>query len=354
MDQHLSANSIESDVERVEYAKTGTRLANELAAAGAAYLAHMRTAGGIAAIPGTDPQQYVVAGTLAMIGQVLPLPVGQPPGLTKLAGVQLHKFYVDAAGGVDEGLVAVANAAIADYLARQSPAPIPEQVAQGSGIEGLTRYSSSRKYLGAVERDDAGAYVKFADVERILATEIAWRDATIVDLSGKLVDAESRLATQSAKQGAQPELPAILFDGNAVYDEVLGRSSRTSAENVSDVLDAVVRLMRKEVIQRAAKAETAERIAFFRQASTFGPWIECKPDHPDAVRFIAPTTSTVSASGTLAASEDVRNQALDDAAILMLSHGEPEMAQLIRAMKSERIDRASTAGAESGGKGGKS
>lgn len=43
-------------------------------------------------------------------------------------------------------------------------------------------------------------------------------------------------------------LPDVLFDGYAVYQEVerqrAGRNSRTSAENVSDTLDAVVSLLR--------------------------------------------------------------------------------------------------------------
>lgn len=54
------------------HAKESTRLANAFANAGAAFLRHMGTGGALAAIPDTDPQQYVVAGTLAMIGEVLP------------------------------------------------------------------------------------------------------------------------------------------------------------------------------------------------------------------------------------------------------------------------------------------
>jgi hypothetical protein len=46
---------------------------------------------------------------------------------TTLTGEQLHKFYVEARGGVDEGLVAVANAAIATHLASQSQAAQPTQ-----------------------------------------------------------------------------------------------------------------------------------------------------------------------------------------------------------------------------------
>lgn len=63
------------------------------------------------------------------------------------------------------------------YIASQSAEPIPEQAAS---IEGLTRY---KEYVleneGGIEQSPNGEYVKLADVERLLAT-------------------------QSAKQGAQP------------------------------------------------------------------------------------------------------------------------------------------------------
>jgi hypothetical protein len=51
------------------------------------------------------------------------------------------------------------------------------------------------------------------------------------------------------------ELPAFLFDGYYVYAEGLTEDARkrTSPENVSDVLDAVVRLMRAEAAAALAK-----------------------------------------------------------------------------------------------------
>lgn len=48
-----------------------TALANAFAAAGAELLAYTRTGGALAAIPGTEPQQYVAAGTLESIGRVM-------------------------------------------------------------------------------------------------------------------------------------------------------------------------------------------------------------------------------------------------------------------------------------------
>ena len=46
--------------------------------------------------------------------------------------------------------------------------------------------------------------------------------------------------------GYSRELPEQLFDGFAVYQELDDKAKmRTSPENVSDVLDAVVRLIKK-------------------------------------------------------------------------------------------------------------
>jgi len=68
----------------VKASKEHTRLANAMAVAGAALLAHTGTAAALAAIPNTD--QYVVAGTLAMIAKVLPAepipPLTAPAPLT--------------------------------------------------------------------------------------------------------------------------------------------------------------------------------------------------------------------------------------------------------------------------------
>lgn len=56
-------------------------------------------------------------------------------------------------------------------------------------------------------------------------------------------DREDALEKFTAQGSAQP--PAVLFDGFAVLQALDEKAkARTSAENVSDVLDAVVRLMR--------------------------------------------------------------------------------------------------------------
>lgn len=52
-------------------------------------------------------------------------------------------------------------------------------------------------------------------------------------------------------------IPTILFHGEAVWMELTDRErSRTTAINVSDVLDAVVRLMRREARQNSRISDT--------------------------------------------------------------------------------------------------
>lgn len=61
-------------------------------------------------------------------------------------------------------------------------------------------------------------------------------------------DAESESGSGDKANSAPPELPAILFDGHAVYKEVCAargkRNFYVSTNAVSDTLDAVVRLLR--------------------------------------------------------------------------------------------------------------
>jgi hypothetical protein len=56
----------------LEFETKRTGLANAFADAGEALMEYMGTDAALAAIPNTDPQQYVVAGTLPMIAKMLP------------------------------------------------------------------------------------------------------------------------------------------------------------------------------------------------------------------------------------------------------------------------------------------
>lgn len=94
-----------------EFTATRTLLANAMATAGAELMEYMGVGAALAAIPNTEPPKYVIAGTLAMIGKLLPAPAA-------------------------------------------------------AGIEGLVRYD----HLGTLMvPDQTGNYFLVADVERLLA-----------------------------------------------------------------------------------------------------------------------------------------------------------------------------------------
>lgn len=62
-----------------EFTAQRTMLANAFATAGAELLEYMGVSSALAAIPNTEPQQYVVAGTLHMIAKALPATAAEKP-----------------------------------------------------------------------------------------------------------------------------------------------------------------------------------------------------------------------------------------------------------------------------------
>jgi hypothetical protein len=104
-----------------EFETTRTSLANAFAGAGAELLAYQPLVStAVAMIPGASPQKYAIAGTL--------------PGILQMAGKMMG----------EEG---------------------------NTGLEGLTRYYPECR--GQMRASFAGDYVKFSDVERLLAARAA-------------------------------------------------------------------------------------------------------------------------------------------------------------------------------------
>lgn len=109
-----------------------------------------------------------------------------------------------------------------------------------------------RLFARAVEREILGThYVAAKSAPSELPGDLVTRDSALQAIEcveqhngpGRAAQARAMLTS------APSELPAILFDGKAVLDEVAAHGPnppRTSADNVAEVLDAVVRLMRKE------------------------------------------------------------------------------------------------------------
>jgi hypothetical protein len=130
MEDRLPNEKLDWEDPDVKAAKENTRLANAMAVAGATLLEHSGTAAALAAIPDTDPQQYVVAGTLAMIAKVLPAESSVPP-LTAPAPLDrnileslLRRFFSNCApslhGATDEILSEF------DKITKVAPAPLTE------------------------------------------------------------------------------------------------------------------------------------------------------------------------------------------------------------------------------------
>ena len=109
-----------------EFTEKRTGLASEFAAAGAHLLDYMCTGGALAAIPNTEPQQYVVAGTLPLIAKLLPAespipPLTAPAPLTDERITEISRAYRNANGTL---LMDLSFArAIEREVAKAAPAP---------------------------------------------------------------------------------------------------------------------------------------------------------------------------------------------------------------------------------------
>jgi hypothetical protein len=98
--------------------------------------------------------------------------------------------------------------------------------------------------------------------DRITENERMHNDAAIQEaMVGEIADLRAQLARTSAPEGAPVGMvPDILFDGHAVYYEVMANDPHTprpTADNIADVLDAVVRLIRRAA-PTSASAQPAE------------------------------------------------------------------------------------------------
>ncbi|MFS2027110.1 hypothetical protein [Massilia sp. CT11-137] len=163
-----------------EFTAQRTMLANAFATAGAELLEYMGVSSALAAIPNTEPPQYVVAGTLQMIAKALP-PVSaaekQTADLTDERAIydlaaeheaNRNGLYgpvtFDATGLVDFARD-IERAAIAAYLARQAQAApaVPEQVPAIGRL--LDEFSALPVLWGL---NEPGALVRHSDVFKML------------------------------------------------------------------------------------------------------------------------------------------------------------------------------------------
>jgi hypothetical protein len=91
-----------------EFNEMRKKLVQNVTNAAEAWLAYMCTDGAVAAIPNTDPQQYVVAGTMKMISKVLPNVEATLPTVRQQADLTLRAAIEKALEGrhIEDGTVA--------------------------------------------------------------------------------------------------------------------------------------------------------------------------------------------------------------------------------------------------------
>lgn len=107
----------------------------------------------------------------------------------------------------------------------------------------------------------------------VLYTDTVGGNQTCRDDLWAVTTDELNALTQPRGTEQASEIPAILFDGHAVYAEVMAsdpHAPRPTADNIADVLDAVVRLIRRtNTVQQAGIggiwAEAAADPAFIRE-----------------------------------------------------------------------------------------
>lgn len=115
----------------------------------------------------------------------------------------------------------------------------------------LKHYDAVPPFFAAVEPVAIPAGFVLVPVEPTEAMRAAYICHSQLDDSGRLCPVGYKAAIAAApipaaEDAAKGELPAILFDGKAVHDEIVRVHGTSIPEAVSQTLDAVVRLMRKE------------------------------------------------------------------------------------------------------------
>jgi len=145
----------------------------------------------------------------------------------------------------------------------------------GSGVEAAPQAEPLTKrrieQIGYALRIQAFENAKFRADQGQKMTVTERYDCDELVKFARAIESEVHACAATPERPAEPaELPAVLFDGRAVYAELdVKAHSRTSADNVSDVLDAVVRLLRKEgATARAAEGDAldAARYRWLRHA----------------------------------------------------------------------------------------
>lgn len=159
-------------------------LANAFATAGAELMEYMGVSSALAAIPNTEPPQYVVAGTLQMIAKVLPKGSAAERPTGDLTDEQINEMYEEATSyqlvdedyaGVRLFVRAIERAAIAAHLERQAQAEPATSALKRERDRFERMFVAACEALGAINEalgldpDDGGAEPILAAIEELKA-----------------------------------------------------------------------------------------------------------------------------------------------------------------------------------------
>jgi len=116
----------------------------------------------------------------------------------------------------------------------------------------------------------------------------------------------ARLAAPTQVSAPQA-VPEVLLNAKAVYDELYKTSSCSSLEEVSDVLDAIVRLIRADAPQASAAQEVRavpEAIATLKSFWTGGWWMGVTTEDRERIKQAFKTLATPVSTSTAPAAMD--------------------------------------------------
>jgi hypothetical protein len=273
-----------------EFTAQRTMLANAFATAGAELLEYMGVSGALAAIPNTEPPQYVVAGTLPMIAKVLPpvSAVEQPTG--DLPPLPFALYRDDTEHNVEyftsENMRDYARAAIAAHLARQPKAEQPDTAVLLKTLESLTLSMDGR------DQNQPGWHHRSG-----------WNDAL-----RRVMDVV-RATAQATVAPAGAQIPAVIREAvEAAFEDREGWRTKISA---------AVRALGDAGAQNAEAIRNQEA-----SEEVSAPEFDRKTDESEyslvweLAKFSAPRQNgrEFSESGLMMAVDFVRDQALEEAA----------------------------------------
>ena len=259
-----------------EFETTRTGLANAFAAAGAELMSYMGTTGALAPIHDTNPQQYVVAGTLHMIGKLLPVQDAAEKPTGYLTDEQIIEICAKEGLGPCLGLAvgrAIERAAIAAHLARhpQAERRINDGPKVASAIASINRGEDD-------EGSETPVIYTHEEVAEMLTYELVTDSGARTLLNGDSMEFNltelALLANRAAHLGRQSQQAEQKGNHDSLNSDAgEGKEADLSGKYVK--IDDV-----RELLARRAEPSVAAD-----ERAMFEAWIRARPGYPFAGAF---------------------------------------------------------------------